>query len=166
MSDGNATRGGFTLLEVILAIALSATLMVLLGGAIGLYIVRLESSRESVEQSQLARGVLRMVADDLRSAATTYEQDTSVTLMLAASQASFDVEDMDQIGADADTAEAEPRPPVGLLGDAQQVQLDVLRSRPIDPALTFGAGEVQAAATPLRGVTSIRYFVTEAGLSR
>ncbi|MEM6798171.1 MAG: prepilin-type N-terminal cleavage/methylation domain-containing protein [Planctomycetota bacterium] len=162
----HAVRGGFTLIEVILAIGLSGALLALLTWGIGLYVIRLESSRNAVEQSQLARSVLRMVADDLRNAATVYEQDTSFAITLAASQASFDVEEMDQIEPDDEIEEAETRRPVGLFGQPGMVQLDVLKSRPMDPAITYGGDDVQLAATPLRGVTTVRYFVSDAGLCR
>lgn len=165
-------RQAFTLVEVILAIGLSAALLTLLTGAIGLYIIRIESSRASVENSQLARSVVRLVADDLRSAATVYEQDISVTQQLAASQASFDVEQIDDPAAESSgnsmsgEDSAETRRPVGLFGDAIQVQFDMLKSRTIDPSITFGSGELQSPPSTLRGVTTVRYFVTAEGLTR
>jgi type II secretory pathway pseudopilin PulG len=59
---------GFTLLEVVLAIALCGAVMALLTTAIDLYLVRVDTSRTHVETSQLARALLNQIADDLRAA--------------------------------------------------------------------------------------------------
>ncbi len=166
MSIARSCRPAFTLIEVILAIGLSAALLALLTGAIGLYVVRLESSRHSVQESQLARSVLRLVADDLRSAATVYVQDTATTSQLAASQASFDVEEIDDITSSDDESSVVPRRAVGLYGDASSLQIDTLKSRSRDPIISFGADELQPTATPLYGVTTVRYFLSEGGLAR
>lgn len=55
----------FTLIEVILAIALSAVLLFLLTTAIELYMVRVDTSRGRVESAQLARAILDQMAADL-----------------------------------------------------------------------------------------------------
>ncbi|NOY28614.1 MAG: hypothetical protein GXP28_00125 [Planctomycetes bacterium] len=68
----------FTLLEVILAISLTAVVLVLLMTALELLITRVESSRSQVESSQVARGVLNQIAGDLR-AARYYAQNPSVS---------------------------------------------------------------------------------------
>jgi len=162
-----SSRSAFTLIEVILAIGLSTVLLVLLTGAMGLYLFRLEASRASVEHAQLARGVLRMVAGDLRSAAVVYEQDISAAQQLAASQASFDVDQIDQAAEELTASQSsDTRRMVGLTGDSLSVQLDVAKSRPVDPAIEFGSGEAQSSPSVLRGVTTVRYFINESGLAR
>lgn len=88
-------RFAFTLFELILAIALSATLLVLIGSAINLYLVRVDASRSRVEEAQLARSVLAMMAEDLRAAFVYAPQDTSGVADLAANAASFDVDSLD-----------------------------------------------------------------------
>lgn len=60
-------RRGFTLLEVVLAIALSGAVMALLTTAINLFLIRADSGRARVETAQLARNLLGMIADDLRA---------------------------------------------------------------------------------------------------
>lgn len=89
-------RPGYTLFELILAIALSATLLVLIGTAINLYLVRVDTSRQRVEEAQLARSILAMIATDLRAAAVYQPQDTSAVAQLAANAAAFDVDEIDQ----------------------------------------------------------------------
>src|SRR5689334_24431301 len=91
----NRSRAGFTLFAVILAIALSATLLTLIGTAVNLYLTRVNASRARVEEAQLARSVLTMIADDIRATSVYQPQDTSSISKLMAST-SFKVEDLDK----------------------------------------------------------------------
>lgn len=59
---------GMTLLEVILSLALTSLVLVLIGMAVRLNLLTLDSRRSDVEQAQLARAILRHMAADLRSA--------------------------------------------------------------------------------------------------
>lgn len=58
-------EGGFTLMEIVLAIALTSVVMYLLMTAIELYMIRVDSSRGRVESAQLARTILDQMAADL-----------------------------------------------------------------------------------------------------
>jgi Tfp pilus assembly protein PilE len=98
-SSLRAARSAFTLFELIVAIALSATLLVLIGSSINLYLLRVDASRTEVEQSQLARNVLAMIAADIRATNVYQTQDISAIAQLAASTASFDVSSIDSAGA-------------------------------------------------------------------
>jgi type II secretory pathway component PulJ len=93
-----APRSAFTLFELIVAIALSATLLVLIGTAINLYLLRVDASRSEVEQSQLARNVLAMIAADIRATSVYQTQDISAIAQLAASTAAVDVDTIDKGG--------------------------------------------------------------------
>jgi hypothetical protein len=95
----NRNRAAFTLFEVILAIALSATLLSLIATAINLYLTRVDSSRARVEEAQLARSVLSMIADDIRATSIYQPQDTSAILKLMAKSAAFDVDSIDKASA-------------------------------------------------------------------
>jgi type II secretory pathway pseudopilin PulG len=88
-------RRAFTLFELILAIALSVTLVALIGTAINLYLMRVDASRSEVEESQLARSILAMIADDIRSTAVYQPQDISAIAALAANSDAFDVDSID-----------------------------------------------------------------------
>ena len=70
-------RSGFTLLELLLALSLSVVILMAIGMAIHLHMRSLDSRRTYLEESQLARSVLRIMADDIRSVALRYEQDVS-----------------------------------------------------------------------------------------
>lgn len=58
----------FTLLEVILALSLSALVLIALGMAVDFHLRALDNSFCHVEEAQLARVVLNRIADDLRGA--------------------------------------------------------------------------------------------------
>lgn len=58
-------RSGFTLMEVVLAIALTSIVMYMLTTAIELFMIRVDSSRSRVESAQLARTLLDQIAADL-----------------------------------------------------------------------------------------------------
>jgi hypothetical protein len=91
----NRPRDGFTLFELILSVALAATLLALIGTAINLYLTRVESDRSRVEEVQLARSVLTMISDDLRSASVYQKQDMSAVAKLLAAGTPFNVDSID-----------------------------------------------------------------------
>jgi prepilin-type N-terminal cleavage/methylation domain-containing protein len=91
----NSRRAGFTLFELILAVALSAVLLALVGTAITLYLSRVDAGNSRVEESQLARSILAKIADDIRGATIYQAQDTSGIAELMAASAEFDVDDID-----------------------------------------------------------------------
>jgi hypothetical protein len=59
------TRRGFTLVEVVLAIGLTAMVVYLLTTATELYLANVDASRTRVETAQLARTLLDQIANDL-----------------------------------------------------------------------------------------------------
>lgn len=91
-----SVRAAFTLFELILAVALSGMLLALIGTAINLYLTRVEMGRERVEEAQLARSILSMIASDLRATAVYQPQDVSSVAELMESSASFDVDSIDE----------------------------------------------------------------------
>jgi hypothetical protein len=94
-------RAAFTLFELILAIALAAVLLALIGMAINLYLTRVAMSRDRVEEAQLARSILAMIADDLRATAIYQPQDVSDVAQLMAQSVSFDVDSIDALRSGA-----------------------------------------------------------------
>lgn len=89
-------RRGFTLFELILAVALGATLLSLIGTAINLYLTRVDADRTRVEEAQLARSVLSMITEDIRLASVYQRQDTEAIAQLMAAGTPFDVDSIDQ----------------------------------------------------------------------
>jgi len=91
-------RTGFTLFELILAVALSATLLALIGTAVNLYLVRMDTGRTRVEEAQLARSILATIASDIRATAVYQTQDISSVEQLAQASAANNENILDQFG--------------------------------------------------------------------
>lgn len=81
------TGNGFTLLEVLLTLAMSVVLMVLIGGVLQFYARDMTDADLEVRQVQLAAAVMQMIEDDLRAAQHTQPVDTSGLKSLLASAA-------------------------------------------------------------------------------
>ena len=73
----HSSRAGFTLLELVLSLALSVIVLMAVGMAIDVHLRSFDSRRSMLEESQLARSPLRIIADDIRNVALRYEQDLS-----------------------------------------------------------------------------------------
>src|SRR5262245_40867940 len=87
---------GFTLFELILAVALSAVLLTLIGTAINLYLTRVYAGRTRVEEALLPRSVLKIIAADIRATTVYQPQDTSAIAQLMSKSATFNVDDIDK----------------------------------------------------------------------
>lgn len=182
MSHATARRAhrgiptGFTLLEVILALALGAILLAMLGTAMQVYLRATGVGRAQIQSAQLARALLSRIADDLRSSIQYEKFDGTGAAKALAKSASASLpegvsaEDADkalaEAGASSDSktsdpaaAETEAEDPVrpGVYGAIDYVQVDTgaAAQRPDSPRA--------AAATGLRTVT---YFLETGGLYR
>lgn len=163
----DAPPAGFTLIEVLLAIGLSSVLLALLGASINLYLMRVDASRSAVEQAQLARGVMRVIADDLRNAAVLYEQDISSAEAASEAQALFDVTEADATPPTEESEETElARPYVGVYGTLNSLHVDVLRVRPAYRASQDNPDQPITLTFESPGVTGVRYLLSEEGLVR
>src|SRR5688572_1376335 len=60
--------GGYTLLEVVLALSLTIVVMTAIGMAIFLHLRAVDHTRVAIERDQLARTLMRRIGDDVRSA--------------------------------------------------------------------------------------------------
>jgi prepilin-type N-terminal cleavage/methylation domain-containing protein len=135
-------RRGLTLLEVMLAIALSAAVLVLIGTSVRLYLKITDIRHTTIEQSQLARTLLKMIANDLRSTVAGYEINFSDVEDMASMTSIDGLEDLEGLegmeGVDTDAiddavdetdfsslADLPPRP--GLYGNRYQLLFDVAR---------------------------------------
>lgn len=71
------SRNGFTLLELLLALALTAVVSILIGGLVQLFLINETRGRDTVRQAQMARAILNMIAEDVRTTVRYYPYDTS-----------------------------------------------------------------------------------------
>ncbi len=81
-------RRAFSLLEVVLAVALGAIVVYLVAGGIEFHLRQLTVRKSRIEESQLARAVLRRIADDLRAAVVDRPIDFSGVAQLTGSSGS------------------------------------------------------------------------------
>ena len=150
---GIAVRSGFTLLEVILAMALAVIVIAAVGTAVHVNLRAFDSGRRDVEEARLAHSLLRRIADDIRGA-VQYDPQRADEILKAAtgsstSSAASDISQAaEELGVDSGTAEqlassvsqyasnlAETTtlPPVaGLYGNRYELQVDVSRLPRID----------------------------------
>ncbi|MEM8910245.1 MAG: prepilin-type N-terminal cleavage/methylation domain-containing protein [Planctomycetota bacterium] len=157
LNPSSLGRGGFTLLEMLLTLAMSVVLMVLVGSAIDFYARQMRGAQEQYQQSEIATAILQMIEDDLRMATTVNPVDTAALeeiLSSAAaplealsamtgdteapptgsSDATSDVsEDMSSLDAGLESANLDLATAMGvlqspgLIGDETQLQVDVSR---------------------------------------
>ncbi len=73
-------RPAITLLEIILALSLTVLASALIGGLIQIYQGQLEIAKDNIRQTRVARAVLTMMADDVRSVLRDYQNDDAKTL--------------------------------------------------------------------------------------
>jgi hypothetical protein len=149
--DQASARGGYTLLELILALSLSALIMMAIGMALDLHLRALNTHSADLEDAQIARAVLRHIADDLRGAIRYEPPDLSGVNEFAGGMAQdaasslgvdADVDAMSSLlpgfsfeGLGEETAssamaiDASTAPPSipGLYGNQYQLQVDVSR---------------------------------------
>ena len=76
-------RGGFALLEVLLSLGLSIVVVTVIGYAIFFHLRVLDSQRARVEQALVARGMLNLIAGDVRAAVQYKPMDVSQLEALA-----------------------------------------------------------------------------------
>ncbi|MGW8257713.1 MAG: hypothetical protein ACWGMZ_09535 [Thermoguttaceae bacterium] len=158
----------FTLLEVLLALSLSALLIFAVTIAVDLNLRLLDSGRTEVEEAQLAREIFRIMAHDLEG--TVFLDPRNVkTLMSGAPVAtsastaddSSDTADSDTAEADriADLSEASPQSQPGLFGNNAELQIDVSRAPSIQQLIA--TRQVSDSITPVRlsDVKTVSYYV-------
>ncbi len=147
-------RRAFTLLEVILAMALAVIVIGAIGTAVHVNLRAFDSGRRDVEEARLAHALLRRIADDIRGAvqydpqlaeeilkAATSGSSTSSAIedaVRAAEEAGVDSASAEQLASAvsqyaSNLAESTTLPPVaGLYGNRYELQVDVSRLPRID----------------------------------
>lgn len=165
-------RTGFTLLELMLALALVVVATALIGSLMSLYARSFTSRAEDVRRNQLARSLLAMIADDIRAVVTQTQFDTEAFELLFSSEPmdlenfSLTDDEASSLGleGESETAEGEANGqtaagmdpntnlttsmgsslPTGIYGNQFQLMVDVSRAARVDE-LAAMYGNVQPA---------------------
>lgn len=181
------SRRGFTLLELLLALALTGLVLFAISMAVSLNMRAFHKRRSSIEQSQLARTLLRIIADDIRGSVAYYEQDLSgVEKLLAdtaegAASGALDEAGLGDLGESVDldslldeedatnttdlaAGETLPSTP-GIYGNQYELQIDVSRLPRIDEYQQLLAVDPAIAMMDLPSdVKTVTYYVQDRGL--
>ena len=184
---GDCPRSGFTLLEVLLTLAMSVVLMILIGGAIQFYTRNMNVRDMDIRQTQLAAAVMQMIEDDLRACLHGQPADMAgLEALLQASgggasggggDAAAEGEDLSAAGIDSATDEtvvadvttmdltsgAAVLQSPGLIGNQTQIQVDISRM----PRLEEYTLMMDQDATNIDDIPSdlktVAYFVQPSG---
>ncbi len=169
------SRPGFTLLEVILSLALAALVFVALAMAIDIHLRVADVGRTKVEEAQLARTLLVKIADDIRGAVRYQPMDAESLLSELtdmaelpdgaeelAGQMGVDLPDMDDEDRTSDLSEADSIPAMpGLYGNQHQLQVDISRLPRLDQFEQELATATGSSVTDrLSDVKTVAYYVT------
>lgn len=178
---------GFTLLEVLLALLISAVVLGALAAAIHLQLNVATVSRTGVEEAQLARAVLRIIADDLyetiqpapvdvSSVASLYEGlSSSAGSSLGSFSGAADGGDTGSGGNDTggetdsessdSTATTSSAPILGLFGTQYDLRIDIRSTPRVDQYDMFVAQALEPSAMDrLSEVKTVYYFVYRPGM--
>jgi prepilin-type N-terminal cleavage/methylation domain-containing protein len=144
-------RPGFTLLEVLLALALMVVVLGLLGMAVDVHVRVADASRYGVEEIQSARLLLRQIAADLRCAIPVIQTSSSTSSSASSSaSSSMSSSTSSSIGC--------------LQGDSHELQVDISRMPFLDAmsAAESSRGNTLPAFPP-SDVRTISYLVAKPG---
>lgn len=172
-------RQAFTLLELILTLAMSVVLMTLIGGAIQFYGRDMNLRDMDVRQTQLAASLLQMIEDDLRGTVFGEPADmAALESLLVESTGGQAQGDADLSAAGIDSQEDEMLPidastdlatstsvlaSPGLIGGQTSIQVDLSRLPRLEEyeaMMDVTIGNLEDVPSDLK---TVAYFVQDAG---
>ncbi len=169
-------RRGVTLIELMLALALSAFILVAIGMAIDVNLRALDARRSHVEQAQLARAVLRRIADDLRSAVRTETTDFSSVEDLATDVLPIDASELtgmaESAGVDPSVTSSATNiadslaPPAvpGVYGNQYELQVDISRLPRLDEYQVMMSSDPNVSLVDVPSdVKTVAYYIQPTG---
>jgi hypothetical protein len=169
-------RRAFSLLEVMLAAALSAIVVYLIAGAIDFHLRQLTVRKSRIEEAQLARAILRRMADDLRAVVVDRPIDFSSVSQLAqqaagggdaqpsddqtsGGSAAGDGTQEDSSSA-SDIADSSLLPAVpGIYGNSYELQIDISRIPRYEEYAILQQESNLATLRLLSDVKTVSYFM-------
>ncbi len=182
-------RRGFTLLEVLLTLAMSVVLMMLISSAIKFYADDLNVRNMEVREVQVAAAVLQMIEDDMRATLHGEPIDTAALATMLTSAAGDAAsggggggggatggEDLSSAGIESETMETETTESAdlatgaavlqspGLIGNQFQVQIDVSRLPRLEEYMMLMDGTTSDVDDIPSDIKTVTYFVQNAGM--
>lgn len=123
-------RRGLTLLEVILALSISAVVLAMVGSAVRLHMRMLDTQRMDVEQAELARELFRQITLDLQSAAAA-DPDSGQLMLDATADTSSGSQQGESTADEPAATSIDPtqQTAVGLYGTMTELRFDCSRAR-------------------------------------
>ncbi|MGY8766896.1 MAG: hypothetical protein ACKVH8_00525 [Pirellulales bacterium] len=162
---------GTTLIEIVLASALTVVLMMLVGTAIDVHLRSTDIGRTNVEEAQLARAIMRVIESDLQNAVWKNQVDFSIVEDLSVD--SLDPGLAEGAGVDLDEINTEdlassdlPPTTVGIYGNSTELQVDISRLPRIDEYTPQYSGirDMGIADIP-SDVKTVTYFLLSPGMN-
>ena len=145
-------RRAFTLLEVILALALAAVVLGLLAMAVEIHLRVADKSRFRVEEAQLARTLLERIAEDLRNAIPCSQSSSSGGCLLGnARELQVDISHLPRTERPVGLTVGDSPPLAARLSDARTVTYG-LASQSLDGLPIGPTGEGDASANTYGGL--------------
>lgn len=153
---------GFTLVEVMLSLALCVVIMGLLAAASQMYLMNIQVERDELTRSRAARAVLQMMAFDLRAAVQYKPVDES-----ALDESIADAEEaLATLGGEETPAEAEPEEEEeqvveqpGLAGGPDSISFDISRLPRRDQFAPVVDGKTGRVVSIPSEILNIQYIV-------
>lgn len=168
MTRRRLIRPGFSLLEVVLAVALSAVVVFIVAAGIDFHLRQLTIHKTRIEESQLARAILRRMADDLRSVVVDRPIDFSSVEALAelsagdqggGDEAGETEEDASESSASEIIESAAVPATPGMYGTSYELQVDVSRIPRYEEFALVGDYADVGTMTTLSDVKTVGYFL-------
>lgn len=174
---------GYTLLELLLSLALSVLVIGVIGFAVQLYLISLTQQQSRIERKQIARGLIQMISNDLRAAVQYKAADYGDLENLVQTQALALNEGIEELRAieaangvvsddseDPDVPEIDEEPIIeeeaasfrpALFGTSNAIALDVSRLPRLDQYNSIIAGNESESQTP-SDIKTLSYFFSNA----
>ena len=178
---------GYTLLELLLSLALSVLVIGVIGFAIQLYLISLTQQQSRIERMQIARGLIQMISNDLRAGVQYKAADYGDLENLVQTQAlalNAGIEELraieaangivseDAVEPDPPELEGEPSDVIlveggvsfrpALFGTDRAIALDVSRLPRLDQYNSIVAGGDSEIQTP-SDIKTLAYFYSNSG---
>lgn len=167
ISEPKIRRRAFTLLEILIALALMVFLVLSVSQAVSMYVNLQTFGRNEVEQNQIGRAVLQKIAKDIRSISFAPVDETDFLSDDGMGGSEVDSEDSgDDSGFEDDMmADEDEEPPVetGILGNSEELILYV--NRPDRRAQYVAREDAQSPTDMISDSRTVYYYLCRPGSS-